>query len=134
VKQYDKAFFVKKYMTTKQFILLSLGILCLAISLKASPGKKLSRKYKKIQKFIDQATSTKLAGVCIYIQSPKHGEWTTTSGYANLERKELLQADQFFSLASIGKMYNAVGCFKISGRRKNSIEWKNIKLSSCGNY
>ena len=124
MKQYDKTFFVKKYMTTKQFILLSFGVLCLTINLKASPGKKLPRKYKKIQKFIDQATRTKLAGVCIYIQSPKHGEWTTTSGYANLEHKELLQADQFFSLASIGKMYNAVAVLKLAEEGKIALNGK----------
>jgi hypothetical protein len=66
-------------MQKKQFILLFLGLLCLSVNLYAIPGKKLPRKYKKIKQYLDKATKNKLAGVSIYIQSPKYGEWTTSS-------------------------------------------------------
>src|SRR6185369_15573779 len=101
-------------MQKKQFILLFLGLLCLSINLYAIPGKKQPRKYKKIKQYLDKATKNKLAGVSIYIQSPEYGEWTTSSGYANLEHKESLQKDQIFSMASIGKMYNAVAVLKLT--------------------
>lgn len=111
-------------MTAKRFILLSLGILYFAINLIADPGKKFPKRYKKIQQYLDQATNTKLAGVAIYIQSPKYGEWTTTSGYANLEHKEPIQSDQFFSLGSIGKMYNAVAVLKLAEEGKLELDGK----------
>ncbi|MBL0745631.1 serine hydrolase domain-containing protein [Chryseolinea lacunae] len=75
---------------------------------------RLPRKYKKIQTYLDRATHTKLAGVVVYIQSPKHGEWTAASGYANVEHKQPIRPDVIFSLASIGKLYNAVAVLKLA--------------------
>jgi len=89
-------------------VLLSLSITLPGFAEKRPPGK-----YRKVQKYLDEATRDKLAGVVIYIQSPKHGEWISTSGYANLETKTRLQQDDIFSLASIGKMYHAVAVLKL---------------------
>ncbi|MES1219419.1 MAG: serine hydrolase domain-containing protein [Bacteroidota bacterium] len=90
------------------------GLLIACSNLYAQSDKKLPKKYKKIQRYLYKATDHKLAGVVIYIQSPKHGEWITTAGYANLENKEPLQKENIFSLASIGKMYNAVAVLKLA--------------------
>ncbi len=78
------------------------------------PEKKLPRKYKKIEKYLQQATKEKLAGVVIYVQAPDYGEWTAASGYADLKNQEPLQKDHIFSMASIGKMYNAVAVLKLA--------------------
>jgi len=115
-------------MQQKQFILLFFGLLCLSVNLYAFQGKKLPGKYKKIQQYLDKATKNKLAGVSIYIQSPKYGEWTASSGYANLEHKEPLQKDHIFSMASIGKMYNAVAVLKLVEEGKIHLDDK------IGNY
>ncbi|SHG97420.1 D-alanyl-D-alanine carboxypeptidase [Chryseolinea serpens] len=107
---------MKKRLITLGLIgLLSLAITPQGLSENGPPGK-----YKKIQKYLDQATRDQLAGVVVYIQSPKHDEWIITSGYANLETKTRLQRDNIFSLASIGKMYNAVAVLKLveEGRLK----------------
>src|SRR5690349_18728484 len=106
---------MKKRLFTFGLIGLLLAIAPSGFSGKGPPGK-----YRKIQKYLDQATRDKLAGVVVYIQSPKHGEWIITSGYANLEEKTRLQRDHIFSLASIGKMYNAVAVLKLveAGRLK----------------
>ncbi len=82
----------------------------------------LPSKYKKIQKYMDRATSDKLAGVSIYINHPKYGTWTATSGYADISKNELLSADDIISLASIGKMYNAVACMLLHERGQLSVE------------
>lgn len=97
-----------------------IGLLLLAIAPGGFSENRPPGKYRKIQKYLDQATRDKLAGVVVYIQSPKHGEWIITSGYANLEEKTRLQRDHIFSLASIGKMYNAVAVLKLveEGRLK----------------
>ena len=115
-------------MQKKQFILLFLGLLCLSVNLYAIPVKQLPRKYKKIKQYLDKTTKNKLAGVSIYIQRPKHGEWTASSGYANLEHKEFLHKDHIFSMASIGKMYNAVAVLKLVEEGKIHLDDK------IGNY
>ncbi|AYB30915.1 serine hydrolase domain-containing protein [Chryseolinea soli] len=97
-----------------------IGLLSLFITPRGFSEKRPPGKYKRIQKYLDQATRSKLAGVVVYIQSPKHGEWIIPSGYANLEKRTALQGDHIFSLASIGKMYNAVAVLKLveEGRLK----------------
>lgn len=100
-------------MKNNPFILIA-WLLCLSIYGHGFDNKPVPNKYKKIQKYLDQATSKKLAGVSIYIRNPKYGgEWMATSGYANIEKKQVLQLDHLFSLASIGKMYNAVAVMKL---------------------
>ncbi len=100
-------------MKKGQLILLLVGIVALSITQQAFAGNTPPEKYRKIQKYLDEATLDKLAGVVVYIKSPKHGEWIGTSGLANLESKQPFQKDNIFSLASIGKMYNAVAVMKL---------------------
>ena len=100
-------------MKNNRFILIA-WFLCLSIYGHSFDNKPIPNKYKKIQKYLDQATSKKLVGVSIYIRNPNYGgEWMTASGYANIEKKQTLQLDHLFSLASIGKMYNAVAVMKL---------------------
>lgn len=80
----------------KSMIILLFSLLCLSMNVSVFAGKKPPRKYKKIQKYMNRATSEKLSGVTIYIQSPKYGEWTATSGYADVESKQVLQKDHIF--------------------------------------
>ena len=98
----------------KSIFILLLSLLCLSINISVLADTKLPGKYKRIQKYLDKATGEKLAGVVIYLQSPKYGEWIATSGYANIESKQVLQKEHIFSLASIGKMYNAVAVLKLA--------------------
>ncbi|MEP5611167.1 MAG: serine hydrolase [Cyclobacteriaceae bacterium] len=72
-----------------------------------------SRKLKKIQKYIDNATQNNLTGVSVYVKSPKLGEWTGVSGYSNVENETLLEPQDIFGLASIGKMYIATAVLKL---------------------
>src|SRR5205814_836429 len=111
-------------MQKKQFILLFFGLLSLSVNLYAFQGKRLPGKFKKIKQYLDKATKNKLAGVSIYIQNPKYGEWTASSGYANLEHKEALQKDHIFSMASVGKMYNAVAVLKLVEEGKIHLDDK----------
>lgn len=78
------------------------------ISNNLTPGK-----FSKIQKYLDQATREKLAGVIVYVKSPMLGEWVGTSGYSSIEKKIPIQRDDILSIASIGKMYNAVAVMKL---------------------
>lgn len=71
------------------------------------------RKYRRIQKYIEQATREKLTGVIVYIRTPKRGEWVGTAGYSDLENKKPMQRDDNLALASIGKMYLAVAVMKL---------------------
>ncbi len=82
------------------------------------------QKLKKIQKYIDDATSNKLTGVAIYIKSPKYGKWIGVSGYSDKENKIPIKKDDVFSLASIGKTYNAVAVLKLVEEGKISLEDK----------
>ena len=61
-------------MQQKQFILLLLGLICLSVNLYAIPGKKLPRKYKKIQQYLDKATKNKLAGIKDKLKDPKQSQ------------------------------------------------------------
>jgi len=99
-------------------------MLFLACSLHAQADKKVPHKYKKIQQYLNVATKKKLTGVSIYIQNLKYGEWIATSGYANSERKEPLQKEHIFSMASIGKMYNAVAVLKLAEEEKIHLDDK----------
>lgn len=82
------------------------------------------KKYKKIQKYLDQATRGQLTGVIIYIKSAKYGEWTATSGYADVSSIQPLQKDHIFSMGSIGKMYNAVAVLKLAEEGKIKLDDK----------
>jgi D-alanyl-D-alanine carboxypeptidase len=111
-------------MQKKQFILVLFCLLSLYVNLYANPGKKLPGKYKKIQKYLNDATTKKLTGVVVYIKSPKNVEWTAVSGYANSKTKQLLQKDNIFSMGSIGKMYNAVAVLKLAEEKKIYLDNK----------
>ncbi len=76
-------------------------------------SQKPHQKFKKIQKYIDEATEGALTGVVIYVKSPKYGKWIGTSGYSDIENNIHLKEDAIFSLASIGKTYNAVAALKL---------------------
>jgi len=109
-------------MTKKQITLLVAGIFAMSFYVQAIAHRNPPRKYKKIQKYLDQATRDKLTGVVIYISTPKRGEWTGTSGYANLENKQGIQKDNIFTMASIGKMYNAVAVLKLAEENKIQLD------------
>ena len=79
-------------------------------------------KFKKIQKYIDNATEEKLAGVVIYIKSPKYGKWIGVSGYSDIENNIPIKKEDIFSLASIGKTYNAVAVLKLVEEDKIGLD------------
>lgn len=108
----------------KNGLLLFIGFLILSANSQGRANEKPPGKYRTIQKYIDRATSDKLAGVLIYIQSPKHGEWIATSGYSDLKTKQPIQKDQIFSMGSIGKMYNAVAVLKLAEEGKLRLDDK----------
>ena len=101
-------------MAKKQFILLFSLLLSVLIATNVNARTPLPRKYRKIQHYLDMAAPDKMAGIAIYVKSPNYGEWTTTSGYANLSTKQLLAKDDIFAMASIGKMYTAVAILKLT--------------------
>ena len=82
----------KKIPMTKQSIitLLVFGTIFTA-GAQGPPGK-----FRKIQKYIDQATATKLTGVSVYIEKAKQGNWIGTSGYADLNGKQSLTKEAIF--------------------------------------
>ncbi len=82
------------------------------------------QRFQKIQKYMDDATANKLAGVAIYIKSPKYGEWIGTSGFSDLENKVAIKKEDIFSLASIGKTYNAVAVLKLVEEGKIGLDDK----------
>ncbi|MDC6366831.1 MULTISPECIES: serine hydrolase [Flavobacteriaceae] len=82
------------------------------------------RKFEKIQKYMDEATSDKLAGVVISIRSKKFGKWIGTSGYSNLEKKTPIEKETIFSLASIGKTYTAVAVLQLVEAGKIGLDDK----------
>lgn len=83
-----------------------------------------SRKFTKIQRYIDAATGENLVGVSVYIKSPKLGQWIGTSGYADLERKTPLKKSAIFGLASIGKTYIAVAVLRLVEEGKLGLDDK----------
>lgn len=87
-------------------------------------------KFEKIQKYMDNATANDLAGVVIHIISPKYGEWIGTSGFSDLENKVSMKKENIFSLASIGKTYNAVAVLKLVEEGKIGLEDKISKYLS----
>lgn len=119
------SFAQKRPMYKKQFILIFLfaGICSASVSQEFHINK-LPRKYRRIQKYLDQATQDKLAGVIFYVNSPKLGEWVGTSGYSNIENKSPMQKDNILSIASIGKMYNAVAVMKLVEQGKIKLDDK----------
>ena len=58
-------------------------------------------KFKKIQKYIDNATEEKLAGVVIYIKSPKYGKWIGVSGYSDIENNIPMISNELQRLANM---------------------------------
>lgn len=83
-----------------------------------------SSKLKKIQQYMDNATSEGLVGVSVYIKSPKYSEWIGVSGFSDLENKTPLNKDNIFGLASIGKTYNAVAVLKLIETGKLGLDNK----------
>src|SRR5579872_5310607 len=112
-------------MTKKPLILIIIftGLLSASIAQQLSRAKP-PRKFRKIQKYLDQATTERLMGVIVYIQSPKHQEWIGVSGFSNLETKDRIQKDNIISLASIGKMYNAVAVMKLVDQGRIRLDGK----------
>lgn len=104
--------------------LILIALLSLSMNLQGFTGNTPPGKYKKIQKYLNQATSDKLTGVVIYIKSPKHDEWIATSGYADVSSKQPLQKDHIFSMGSIGKMYNAVAVLKLAEEGRIKLDDK----------
>ncbi|HEY5751206.1 MAG TPA: serine hydrolase domain-containing protein [Chryseolinea sp.] len=111
-------------MQKKGLAVILIALVYLFATLPGFSQKRPPGKYKKIQKYLDKATGDKLAGVVVYIRSAKHGEWTATSGYANLAEKQPLRKDHIFSMASIGKMYNAVAVLKLAEEGKINLDDK----------
>lgn len=111
-------------MKKKHFIPLFIALLSLSFGTQGFSKTKPPRKYRKIQKYLDDATSTKLVGVIVYVKSPKYGEWIAISGYSNIETKQPIQKDDIFSMASIGKMYNAVAVLKLAEEGKLGLDDK----------
>jgi D-alanyl-D-alanine carboxypeptidase len=110
-------------MRIKQPVWIVSCLLLLAIAQYGYGQEHYPKKYRKIQQFLDRATH-KLAGVAIYIKSPAHGEWTAVAGYGNINDKQLLRSDDIFSIASIGKMYNAVAVLKLVEEGKIQLDGK----------
>ena len=106
-------------MTAKSFLLISLIFVLFSLDTQAQ-----HRKLKKIQKYIDEATAENLSGIAIYIKSPKYGKWTGTSGFSDLENQIPLSKQDVFSMASIGKMYNAVAALKLAEEGRFQLDDK----------
>jgi D-alanyl-D-alanine carboxypeptidase len=73
-----------------------------------------TRKFKKVQRIIEKATKANLIGVAVYIKKDGHQEWIGVSGFQDREHNIKLVPENIFSLASIGKMYNAVAILKLT--------------------
>lgn len=113
----------KKIPMTKQSII----TLLVFSTLFTAGAQGLPGKFRKIQKYIDQATATKLSGVAVYIEKAKQGNWIGTSGYADLNGKQSLTKEAIFSMGSVGKMYNAVAVFKLAEEGKIQLDDKIAK-------
>jgi D-alanyl-D-alanine carboxypeptidase len=113
---------MKKFRIKALILHLVFGILAGSFSAQAIAQNNPPRKYKKIQKYLNEATYKKLAGVVAYISCPRQAEWIGTSGYANLENKQPIQKDNIFTMASIGKMYNAVAVLKLAEESKIHLD------------
>jgi D-alanyl-D-alanine carboxypeptidase len=111
-------------MKKKRMISLLAALLSLSIGIQVFSKPAPPRKYRKIQKFLDEGTRTKLAGVVVYIKSPKYGEWIGTSGYSDVQNKQPVDKDDIFCMASIAKMYNAVVVLKLAEERKLRLDDK----------
>ncbi|HWA36046.1 MAG TPA: serine hydrolase domain-containing protein [Cyclobacteriaceae bacterium] len=81
-------------------------------------------KYKRIRCYMDRAVTEGLTGISVYISSPKNGEWVGVSGYSDIEARQPIQINNIFSLASIGKMYNAVAALMLAERGVFRLEDK----------
>lgn len=87
-------------------------------------------KYRKIQRYLDGAVHEGLSGVVILISDPNRGTWTGVAGYSKVETKEPMRDDRVFSLASIGKMYNAVAILKLAEDGKLRLDDRITKYLS----
>lgn len=72
-----------------------------------------SRKLKKIQHFINEATKEHLVGVTVYIKTAEGKEWIGASGFQDREGGKQMEPSGIFATGSIGKMYNAVAVMKL---------------------
>ncbi len=77
-------------------------------SSKAQKATQIPSKYRKIQKYVDQAVANGLVGLSFYIDHPKHGQWSYQAGYAELESKSPITESSVFYQGSISKTYTAV--------------------------
>lgn len=100
---------MNKLKTMKRFIILVLIVFGLQSSLNAQQPKL----YKKIQRHLDASIDNGLSGVAVYINTPRGGPWVGTSGWADKDNKVLISDESLFSLASVGKVYNAVAILKL---------------------
>ena len=57
-----------------------------------------TKKFKKIQNIIDQATKKHLVGVAVYIKLDGHQEWIAVSGFQELESKTKLVPENILQL------------------------------------
>lgn len=111
-----------KILISKKALIISLLIIGIIFSSMAF--QEPHRKLEKIQKIMDNATEEDLAGVVVYIKSPKYGTWIGTSGFSDLENKTPLTKNNIFSLASIGKTYAATAALKLVEDGKLNLDDK----------
>lgn len=71
------------------------------------------KSFRKIQRYLDDATVSGLTGVVVHIQEGSSGVWIGSAGYADNKTQERVDKDKVFSLASVGKMYTAVAAMKL---------------------
>lgn len=102
-----------------------IGILFIILISKAyflSAFQEPSKTFEKIQQIIDNTTSKKISGVIVHINSPEHGYWIGTSGYADLLTKKPINKKNVFSLASIGKTYTATAVLNLIENGKLQLD------------
>ena len=75
---------LKQNVLTNYSTLLTLVLLLLA----SIQSYEQTKKFKKIQNIIDQATKKHLVGVAVYIKLDGHQEWIGVSGFQELESKQ----------------------------------------------
>ena len=109
---------------SKHKLILAFLVFLLLVFINSVSSQTSHRKFEKIQKYMDNATANNLTGVVIHIKSSKYGEWIGTSGFSDLENKVSIKKEDIFSLASIGKTYNAVAVLKLVEEEKIGLDDK----------
>ena len=89
---------------------LTLLFFCASAAAQPSPG---GKSFRKIQRYLDDATVSELTGVVVHIQEGSSGVWIGSAGYVDNKTQERVDKDKVFSLASVGKMYTAVAAMKL---------------------